>query len=147
MDRTRCGGSFRNQAIRIVAVRPVAWLRIYNDRMTGRRFKSDTSWMDETRRRRLSIARELVTWGVAMPVLLARLAEASKRATLPARLQIEFEAMARRITTQFNAIGEAPEADSADETAYDQLIENTDRLRELMGVANAALDLLLKAYK
>jgi len=100
--------------------------------------------MDETRRRRLSIARELVTWGVAMPSLLVRLGQASKRPTLPGRLQIEFEAMARRITTQFNAIGESPEADTADATAYDQLIENTDRLRELIGVANAALDLSLK---
>jgi hypothetical protein len=103
--------------------------------------------MDETRRRRLSIAKELVTWGVAMPSLLARLAEASKRATLPVRLQIEFEAMARRTNTQFNAIGEAPETDTADVTAYDKLIGNTDRLRELIGVANAALDLLPKVFR
>jgi hypothetical protein len=79
-----------------------------------------------------------------MPNLLAPLTAASQKPTLPARLQIEFEAMARRITTQFNAIGETPEADTADVTAYDQLIENTDRLRELIAAANAALDLLLK---
>jgi|HubBroStandDraft_5_1064220.scaffolds.fasta_scaffold387845_1 hypothetical protein len=103
--------------------------------------------MDETRRRRLSIARELVTWGMEMPSLLARLAEASKRASLPPRLQIEFEAMTRRITTQFNAIGETPEAYTADVTTYDKLIENTDHLRELIGVANAALDLLPKVFR
>jgi hypothetical protein len=96
--------------------------------------------MDENQRRRLSIARELLTWGVDMPNLLIRLGKASKRSTLPARLQIEFEAMARRITTQFNAIGETPDADAADVTLYNQLIENTDRLRELIATANAALD-------
>jgi hypothetical protein len=46
----------------------------------------------------------------------------------------------RRITTSFNAIGETPNAEASDTTLYDQLIENTDRLRQLIAAANAALD-------
>jgi hypothetical protein len=51
--------------------------------------------------------------------------------------------VARRITTSFNAIGETPDAEASDAELYDQLIENTDRLRELIAAANAALDRLV----
>ena len=99
--------------------------------------------MDEERRRRLSIARELTIWGVAMPALMARIAEALKMPSLPGRQKLDLEALARRITTSFNAIGETPDAEASDAALYDQLIENTDRLRELIAAANAALHRLV----
>jgi hypothetical protein len=97
---------------------------------------------NETQRRQLSIAKELVTWGVAIPNLLSRLAVASRKPAFSGRLKLEFEIMARRINTKFNAIGETPDADTANAALYDQLIENTDRLRELIGTANVALNLM-----
>ena len=99
--------------------------------------------MDEERRRRLSIARELTIWGVVMPELMARIARALKMPSLPGRQKLDLEALARRITTSFNAIGETPDAEASDAALYDQLIENTDRLRELIAAANAALDRLV----
>jgi hypothetical protein len=100
--------------------------------------------MDEMRSRRLSIARELATWGVAMPALRARIAATLKMPALSGRQKLDFEVMARRITTAFNAIGETPDPEASDATLYKQLIERTDRLRELIASANAALDGLAK---
>ena len=77
-----------------------------------------------------------------MPNLLSRLAAASKMPAFSGRLRLEFEVMARLINKKFNAIGETPDVDTADATLYDQLIENTDRLRELIATAHAALNLL-----
>jgi hypothetical protein len=59
---------------------------------------------------------------------------------LSSRRKVDLEVMARRITTAFNAIGETPDAEASDGTPYEQLIENTDRLREVIAAANAALD-------
>jgi hypothetical protein len=56
--------------------------------------------MDEERRRRLSIARELTTWGTAMPALMARIAQALKMPSLPGRQKLDLETLARRITTR-----------------------------------------------
>jgi hypothetical protein len=95
--------------------------------------------MDENYRRRLSIANELVTWGVAMPSLLARISEAIRITSLTGRQKLDFEVMARRITTSFNAIGEMPNDEGRDATQYEQLIENTDNLREEIATAKAAL--------
>ncbi len=100
--------------------------------------------MDETQRRRLAIARELVTWGTEMPALLARIAAALKMPSVPGRHKLDFEVMARRITATFKAIGEAADSETSDEANYEQLIERTDRLRELIAAANAALDGLVK---
>jgi hypothetical protein len=100
--------------------------------------------MDETRRR-LSIARKLATWGVAMPALLVRISEAIRMPTLSGREKLDFEVMARRITTSFNAIGETPNAEASDATNYAQLIERTNRLRELIAGAKAALARVAKS--
>jgi hypothetical protein len=97
------------------------------------------SVMDESNRRRLSIAKELVTWGIAMPSLLAGISEALKRTSLTGRQKLDFEVMARRITTSFNAIGETPDDKTADAALYEQFIENTDCLREQIAAAKAAL--------
>jgi hypothetical protein len=100
--------------------------------------------MDETRRRRLSIAKELATWGSAMPALMARIGAAQKMPGIPGRQKLDLEVLARRITRAFNAIGETPDAGVDDSSLYDQLIENTDRLRQLIVATNAALDRIVK---
>jgi hypothetical protein len=51
----------------------------------------------------------------------------------------DFEIMARRITTSFNAIGETPEDKALDATQYERFIENTDSLREQIAAAKVAL--------
>jgi hypothetical protein len=95
--------------------------------------------MDEMRRRRLSIARELATWGVAMPALLARISEAIKMLGLTGPEKLDFEVMVRMISTSFDAIGKTPDAEASDATNYEQLIERTNRLRELIARAKVAL--------
>jgi hypothetical protein len=100
--------------------------------------------MNETRRRRLSIAKELATWGSAMPALMARVGAAQKMPSLSGRQKLDLEVLARRITRAFRAIGETPDAGADDAILYDQLIENTDRLRELIAATNAALDRIVK---
>ena len=82
--------------------------------------------MDETRRRRLSIAKELATWDTAMPALMTRIGKALKTPSVPGRQKLDLEVLARRITRASNAIGELPDADADDATLYDQLIEDTD---------------------
>jgi len=94
--------------------------------------------MDETHHRRLSIAKELLTWGIAMPSLLAGISEALKRPSLTGRQKIDLEIMARRINTSFNAIGETSEDKALDATQYERFIEDTDSLREQVAVAKAA---------
>ena len=95
--------------------------------------------MDETHRRRLSIAREVVAWGADLPALLARIAVALKMSSLPGRQKLDLEVLARRMIATFKAIGEAAHSDATDEDNYAQLIERTDCLRELIAAANAAL--------
>jgi hypothetical protein len=80
-----------------------------------------------------------------MPALMARIAEALKSRSIPGRQKLDFEVMARSITTAFNAIGETPDdAEASEATLYKQLIGNTDRLRDLIVTANVALDRLAK---
>jgi hypothetical protein len=62
---------------------------------------------------------KLLTWGVAMPNLLSRLAAASKNPSLPGRLRLEFEIMARQINAQFNAIRDTPDRNTANPELYD----------------------------
>jgi hypothetical protein len=100
--------------------------------------------MDETQRRKLSIARELATWSTDMPALLARIAAALKMQTLSGRQKLELEVLARRMTASFRAIGESTDSEASDEANYAQLIERTHRLRELTASANSALVGLVK---
>jgi hypothetical protein len=100
--------------------------------------------MNETQQRKLSIARELATWGTDMPVLMARIAEVLKSRSIPGRQKLDFEVMARRITTAFNAIGETPDAEASEVKLYKQLIERTNDLRELIATTDASLDRVLK---
>jgi hypothetical protein len=96
--------------------------------------------MDENRRRRVAIAKELVTWGADLPIVRARITGISKRLEVSGRLKLDLESKARQMTMLFNAIGETPDSEATDEVLYDRLIENTDRLRDLIAGTNAMLD-------
>jgi hypothetical protein len=75
---------------------------------------------------------------------MARIVPVLKMPSVPGRQKLELEVLARRITAAFKAIGEAADSEASDEANYTQLIERTDRLRELIASANAALDGLVK---
>jgi hypothetical protein len=96
--------------------------------------------MDETRHRRQSIAKEVSSWGIELPLLRSRIAAALAKASVTGKQKIDLEVIARRITMLFNAIGEMPGADEADAVIYDRLVQRTDRLRELIGAVNASLE-------
>jgi hypothetical protein len=96
--------------------------------------------MDKGRSQRLRIARQVAAWGTELPALRDRIEGALATHSVPGRLKIELEVMARRITMLFNAIGEMPGPDEADAILYDRLIKRMDRLRELIAAANATLD-------
>jgi hypothetical protein len=79
-----------------------------------------------------------------MPALMVRIADALKMASLPDRQKLDLEVLARRITKTFKAIGETPLAETDEATLYDQLIENTARLRKLIAATNGGLDRIVK---
>jgi hypothetical protein len=85
------------------------------------------------------IAKELATWGIAMPGLLARISDVLKWRSLSGHQKLELEVLARRITASFKAIGDVPEDGAANATNYAQLIEKTNDLREQIAAAKEAL--------
>jgi hypothetical protein len=100
--------------------------------------------MDETRSRRVSLANEIATWSAELPALLAKILVAAKRADLPGRQKLDLEITARRINTLFNAIGVTPDAGADDDALLEELIQNTDRLRELITSAKGTVDAISK---
>jgi len=88
--------------------------------------------------RRVSLANEIATWSAELPALLAKILVAAKRTELPGRQKLNLEVTARRINTLFNAIGATPDAEADDGALLEELIQNTDRLRELTANANGA---------
>jgi hypothetical protein len=96
--------------------------------------------MDKGMRPRLKIAKQVAAWGTELPALRVRIASALAKPSVPGRLKIELEVMARRITMLFNAIGQIPGPDEADAILYDRLIKRMNRLRELIAATNATLD-------
>jgi hypothetical protein len=96
--------------------------------------------MNETGHRRASIEKEVAAWGAELPALLARILVAAKRADLSGRQKLQLEIMARRINMLFNGIRQTPPAEAGDGAPLERLIQNTESLRELIGVANATLD-------
>ena len=95
--------------------------------------------MDQTRRRQLSIARELRTWGPAVPRLLTKINEVVKLPQMTAAQTAGIEAIAELVRTLLLSIREAVDSDD-----YDRLIAATDRLREEVVKADETLDRLLK---
>jgi hypothetical protein len=72
--------------------------------------------------------------------VLDRMVSALEMPALSGRQKLDFEVMTRRIRTAFKAIGETPDDEADEAMLYNQLIEKTDRLRELIAGANLALD-------
>jgi hypothetical protein len=95
--------------------------------------------MDENQRRRLSIARELMTWSVALPSVLTKIDKVLKLPDVKETKVTEIESIAEIVGTVFLGIKEAVDADDDD-----RLIASVDRLREEIVTANLILDRLLK---
>jgi hypothetical protein len=95
--------------------------------------------MDRNQRRRLSIARELMTWSVALPSVLTKIDQVLKLRDVKETQAAEIESIAELVGTVFLGISEAVDADD-----YDRLIVSVDRLREEIVTADAILDRLLK---
>jgi hypothetical protein len=102
--------------------------------------------MDETGRRRISLASEVALWSVELRTVLGGIHAASKRVDLPGRQKLDLEVTGRRINSLFKAIAKAiPDADEREDDALlEEFIQNTDRLRELITSANVALDTISK---
>jgi hypothetical protein len=108
------------------------------------RWRGEMRRMDESKHRKLSIWNEIATWGTELPALLARILVAAKRADLPGRQKLQLEIIARRINMLFNGIGQTPPSEADDGALLEQLIQDTEMLRELITVANVTLDGLAK---
>ena len=95
--------------------------------------------MDENQRRRLSIAKELMMWGNAVPHVLAKIDKVLKLREVSETQASDIESIAEIVGTVFLGIREAVDSDD-----YDRLVAGVDRLREEIVTANAILDRLLK---
>jgi hypothetical protein len=62
------------------------------------------------------------------------------KSSVPDRLKIELEVMARRITMLLNAIREMARPDDADVILYERLVKRTDGLCELIAAIESTLD-------
>lgn len=124
-ERTRAGPSPPKPPPRKRHDKPQIQARYYN--------------MPETMRRRLSIARELMTWAEALPRLLARIDKVLKLPDITKAQTADIESIAELVGTVFLGIREAVDSDD-----YDRMIASVDRLREEIARANEILDRLLK---
>src|ERR1700728_1235045 len=98
--------------------------------------------MDETSRRRGSIASELMTWAYATPRLMRRIDSVvclQEISPSPAR---EAESIGQRIALLSTAIHDPIEADGE---SYERLTASMDRLREELSAADTTLDWLCVA--
>jgi hypothetical protein len=96
--------------------------------------------MSENMRRRLSIAKELATWADAIPALLRKIDVVLELSYLTETQTLDIELISVRVGMVFMSIRKATDTDES----YDRLIASTDRLREEIVAADAALDSLLK---
>jgi hypothetical protein len=94
--------------------------------------------MDESNRRRLSIARELMTWADALPRLLSKIDKVLKMSEVSEAQATEIASMTELVGSVFLGIREAVDSDD-----YDRLLASVERLREEILTANAILDRLL----
>jgi hypothetical protein len=77
---------------------------------------------------------------VDLPTIQTRIKEISIRLDISGRLKLDLESKARKLTMLFNSIGKIPDSEANEEVLYDRLIDNTDRLRDLIVGTNASLD-------
>jgi phage terminase Nu1 subunit (DNA packaging protein) len=95
--------------------------------------------MDETRRRRLSIARELAAWVGAIPRLLRKIDEVLKLPHVTEAQAVDIDSIKELIRTLILSIREA-----VDDEDLNRLSASIDRLREKISAADRTLDRLLK---
>ena len=91
--------------------------------------------MDDARRQRLSLARELITWGKNLPRLIKRIDDALELPNLSLVQENDMQSMAEGLLYSFRA--------AADDN-YGHLLAATDRLREEITAAEATLHQLLE---
>jgi hypothetical protein len=96
------------------------------------------SRMDESKRRRLSIARELKTWAGDLPRVLSKIDRVLKLSYITEAQAADIESIAELVRTVLLELREAVEADD-----YDRMIASVDRLHEGITTADATLDRLL----
>jgi hypothetical protein len=95
--------------------------------------------MDETRRRRFSIARELATWAGAIPRLLKKIDEVLKLPHVTEVQAVDIDSIKELVRTLILSIREA-----VDDEDLNRLSASIDRLREEISAADRTLDRLLK---
>lgn len=93
--------------------------------------------MDETQRRRFSIACELMTWADALPHVMARIDKVLALPQITEAQTTYIESIVELVGTLLLAIRKAVDSDD-----YDRTIASVDRLREEILSANATLDRL-----
>ena len=96
--------------------------------------------MDDARRQRLSLARELITWGKNLPRLIKRIDDALELPNLSLVQENDMQSMAEGLLYSFRAVGRIVQADDN----YGHLVAATDRLREEITAAEATLHQLLE---
>jgi hypothetical protein len=109
--------------------------------VTGNPRRLTIGVMDETTRRRVSIANELMTWAYATPRLMRRIDSVVCLQEIGPSQAHEAESIGKRIALLFTAIHEAIKAD---DTSYGRLTASMDRLLEELSAADATLDRLLR---
>jgi hypothetical protein len=95
--------------------------------------------VDHDERRRLSIAKEWVTWNDALSRVVTRIDEVLKLPYVTETQATVIESIAKTVGTVFLGIREA--VDSED---YDRLGASIDRLREELAAADPILDRFIK---
>jgi hypothetical protein len=102
--------------------------------------------MDDDERHRAEISKRLVEYAGEIPSLIERLSEVSELPNLTESQVITIESAIERIGSLNVAIRRALKAEDAP-LLYEQLIANTDRLREEIATANMILDRLLMGLR
>jgi hypothetical protein len=94
--------------------------------------------MNETTRRQMSIAKELMTWVCAMPRLISRIDEVVCLPNITSGQKLEVELIRHRIEDLFRNLHASVEADEGCE----RLTASMDRIREEIAAADDKLDRL-----
>jgi hypothetical protein len=97
------------------------------------------SEMDENQRPRLSIAKELMTWGDALSRILAKIDQMLQSPNITVAQATDVESISDHVGIVIQGIKEAVRTND-----YDRLIASVDRLREEIATAEASLDRMLR---
>jgi hypothetical protein len=95
--------------------------------------------MDENQQRWLFVARELMTWGAALPRILAKIDEMLQSPNITVAQATDVESISDHVGIVIQGIREAVRTND-----YDRLIASVDRLREEIAAGDMMLDRMLK---